>query len=114
LARKNNPGIYKKSYALTEQAQSDLREIWEYIAEANERAAIKLVKELFGKFRLLAENAGLGTRRDEMVIGLRSFPHKKYVVFYLEMPEGVEIYRVLHSSRDIEGLFEEFFEGLPE
>lgn len=114
MAKKNNPGIYKKSYDLTEEAQTDIREIWEYIAEANERAAVKFVKELFDKFRLLAENIRLGKQRDEILIGLRSFPHKKYVVFCLETPEGVEIYRILHSSRDIEGMFDEFFEDLKE
>ena len=99
---------------LTEQAQSDLKEIWIYISGNNETAANKLLGELFEKFHLLAKNAKLGKVRDEIIINLRSFPHKNYIIFYSEIDKGIEIYRVLHSSRDIEGMFEGFFEGLKE
>lgn len=46
-----------------------------------------------------------GRRRDELEPHLRSFPEGSYVVFYREIGEGIEIIRVLHSSRDIERIF---------
>lgn len=114
MATKSNSVGYKKGFDLTGQAQADIQEIWEYFAGFNEDAAVKLIKELFDKFRILAENSKLGKQRDEILLDLRSFPHKNYIIFYLETPEGIEIYRILHGSRDIDGMFEEFFEGLKE
>ena len=32
---------------------------------------------------------------------------EKYLVFYRQIFEGVEIVRVIHSARDIEAIFEE-------
>jgi len=61
---------------------------------------------------MLAENPKIGREHDELFLNLRSFPYKDYVIFYFPIENGVEIYRVLHGARDIESLFEEFFEGL--
>jgi toxin ParE1/3/4 len=38
---------------------------------------------------------------------LRSFPVGRYVIFYLAIPGGVQIVRVLHGARDIEVAFTE-------
>jgi toxin ParE1/3/4 len=36
---------------------------------------------------------------------LRSFAVGRYVIFYLAIPGGVQIVRVLHGARDIEAAF---------
>ena len=51
------------------------------------------------KFNLLAENPKLGRAHDKLIINLRSFPHKKYIVFYFPATNGVEINRILHGAR---------------
>jgi toxin ParE1/3/4 len=93
-------------------AEIDLDNIWDFISEKNVGAAEQLIKEFGQKFNLLAENPNIGRRHDEIIIKLRSFPHKKYIIFYFESENGVEIYRVLHGARNIEDLFEDYFEGL--
>ena len=105
-----NQGIY----TLTAEAENDLKEIWVYIAENNRSAADKLIEGIFGKFQLLADNKEIGKRQDNFIIEMRMFPFKKYHIYYFPGGEGVEIYRVLHGSRDIEGEFEDYFEGLSE
>ncbi len=95
-------------------AEADLKEIWIYIGEKNPVSADKLVNELLEKFQLLAKTSGLGKKRDDLLINLRIFPHKKYLIFYFPIEGGVEIYRVLHSSRDINHLFSDYFKGLSE
>lgn len=95
-------------------AESDLREIWAYVAENNPSAADKLLKELLQKIRLLADNPELGKERSEIVVNLRSLPVRKYIVFYSLNEDAVEIYRVLHASRNIEEMFEDYFSGLEE
>ncbi len=57
-------------------AATDLKEIWEYVAENNPSAADKFIKELLQRFRFLAENPGVGKTRDEIFVNLRSFPVK--------------------------------------
>ncbi len=101
-------------YILTAEAENDLKEIWVYIAENNRSAADKLIEGIFEKFQLLADNKEIGRRRDDFIIEMRVFPFKKYYIYYFPNEEGVEIYRVLHGSRDIESEFEDYFEGLKE
>lgn len=93
-------------------AESDLDDIFNYVAEFSVDSAKKTVKDLMQKFKLLAENPKLGRVHNEFILNLRSFPYKKYVIFYFPTETGVEIYRILHSSRNIDELFEDFFEGL--
>ncbi len=95
-------------------AEADIREIWAYVAESNPSAADKLIKELLQKIRLLAQNPEFGKDRSEIIVNLRSFPIRKYIVFYALIEDTVEIYRVLHASRNIEELFEDYFSGLEE
>ena len=99
-------------YELTEPARNDLKNTWAYIAENNPSAADKFMREFAKKFQLLADNPKIGRAHDEYVLDLRSFPYKDYTVFYFPIENGVEIYRILHGARDIDSLFEDFFEGL--
>lgn len=93
-------------------AQTDLDKIWDYISEINVEAAEKFIKELGQKFNLLGENPYIGRAHDEFIINLRSFPHRDYIIFYFPSENSVETYRVLHGARNIENLFENYFEGL--
>ena len=54
----------------------------------------------------LAKNPLMGRERDEVMPGLRSFPFKRYVIFYQPLQDGIDVVRVLHGARDIESLFE--------
>lgn len=97
----------------TPLAESDLEAIWEYIAEQDADTATGFVDDLVQKCGLLAQHSGLGRARPELLINLRSFSHRRYVIFYFGVNDGVEIYRILHSARDIEEVFEGFIGGLP-
>ena len=97
---------------IVQLAESDLEEIWDYISANNIESANRLIKDLIQKFGLLAENPQIGRTHDEFVLNLRSFAYKKYIIFYFPIENGVEIYRVIHGARNVEDLFEDFFEGL--
>lgn len=86
---------------LSPAAKRDLREIWIYVAASNPDAASEIVRDLFRIARLLGDNSLAGRRRSELQAGLRSFPTGAYVVFYRPIPDGIELHRVLHGSRDI-------------
>ena len=89
-----------------DRAKSDLVEIWDYVADDSEARADAFVDMIDQKLLALASSPGMGRARDEIAEGLRSFPVGRYVIFYRPIPEGVEIVRVLHGSRDIDVLFQ--------
>ncbi len=83
------------------RARDDLAEIWDYIADDSEARADAFIDTVNDKFRMLAGHPGMGRLRDELRPSLRSFPVGRYIIFYLPLPDGVDIVRVLHSARDI-------------
>ena len=97
---------------LTNSARQDLKEIWEYIAWNNLAAANKLVKSITDKLPLLCDHPLMGSRRDDLLINLRSISVKKYIIYYQPFDDRIEILHVLHSSRDIKSVFERFFDSL--
>ena len=97
---------------LTSSARQDLKETWEYIAQNNLAAANKVVKSITDKFPLLCDHPLMGSRRDDLLINLRSISVKKYIIFYQPFDDRIEILHVLHSSRDIKSVFERFFDSL--
>jgi toxin ParE1/3/4 len=58
-------------------------------------------------FQALARRPKMGRSRPELAPELRSFPVGQYVIFYLPLPKGVDIVRVLHGARDIESILQE-------
>ena len=54
---------------------------------------------------MLAQFPSMGISRDRLLEGLRSFSIKPYVVFYIVIPSGIEILRIIHQARDIEKQF---------
>ena len=108
--QKHNQRTVKISVAAAE----DLKDIWEYVSQHNENAASKLIKEIKNKFVLLRDNPLVGREQNEYLVGLRSFVVKSYFIFYLPLDDGIDVLRVLHSSRDIESIFADFFDSLSE
>ncbi|BAZ15757.1 plasmid stabilization system protein [Calothrix sp. NIES-4071] len=49
---------------------------------------------------MLAQFPDMGKKQDALLQGLRSFPVKPYIVFYVQIEDGIEILRILHQSRD--------------
>jgi toxin ParE1/3/4 len=92
-------------YRLSQQAEKDLEDIWIYLAQQDEISADRQVARLLDRFPMLAQFPNIGRQRNELLTGLRSFPVKPYIIFYTILPERVEIVRVLHQSRDLEGQF---------
>ena len=88
------------------QAEGDILEIWDFIAEDSVAEADLWVDRLDAKFELWATQPMMGRPRDELAQGLRSLTFGRYVVFFEPMLEGIDVIRVLHGSRDLEAGFE--------
>lgn len=86
-------------------AETDILEIWDYIADDSLAAADRWVDHLDEQFRVLATQPMMGRARDELAPGVRSFPFGRYVVFYVPLADGIDVVRVLHGARDIHAVF---------
>jgi toxin ParE1/3/4 len=92
-------------YRLSSQAEQDLEDIWTYLAEQDQIAADKQISQILNRFPMLAQFTDMGKKRNDLMKELRSFPVKPYLVFYTKITDGIEIFRVLHQSRDVESEF---------
>jgi toxin ParE1/3/4 len=88
------------------RAKADLAEIWDYIADDSEAQADAFIDTIDLKLRLLAEQPNIGRVRNELAENMRSFPLGRYVIFYLVIPDGIEVVRVLHGARDLDAIFQ--------
>jgi toxin ParE1/3/4 len=94
--------IYLKSL----RAERDVREIFLYTRNRWSRdQAVAYLLGLEKTFETLAASPGLGKPRPELGTDVHSFPHKAHVIFYRQRNHRIEIIRVLHGSRDMEGAF---------
>ncbi|MCX8255660.1 Death on curing protein [Beijerinckiaceae bacterium RH AL1] len=84
------------------RAESDLVDIWSYIADENEAAADRLLGKIEGVLAMLAQHPLAGRARPELHRELRSFPCGSYVVFYLPQSDGIEVVRVLSGFLDLD------------
>ena len=92
-------------------AEEDLEEIWSFVAERDVEAANRLIDEITGRFDHLLAYPEAGRARHELLVNLRSLPVKRYVIFYQPTDDGVEIFRVLHGSRDIQSEFDSLIDS---
>lgn len=82
-------------------AQSDLQDLWAFIAEDNPEAADVLESDIRAEVQQLAELPSLGHRRRDLT------PHdlwfhtvrKNYLIVY-RMGDHLEVVRLLHGARD--------------
>ena len=85
-------------FRISNLAEKDLEDIWVYLAQQNEILADQKIAEILDKFPMLSQFPNMGKNRDELQIGLRSFPIKPYIIFYIQIYEGLEIVRIFHQS----------------
>jgi antitoxin ParD1/3/4/toxin ParE1/3/4 len=89
-------------YVLGAGAELDLDEIWEYIAEDNIDAADRWIGKLFDAFESLAQNPGMGHKRDDLTAyPILFWPVGAYLILYRVQQSFIEIVAVTQGARDI-------------
>lgn len=86
-------------------ARADLIEIGDFIALDNPVRALSFVAEIEAKMKQVAERPGSFPSRDELHEGLRSARHGRYLIFFFEVENEVQVIRVLHGARDLPSQF---------
>ncbi|MGD9713166.1 MAG: type II toxin-antitoxin system RelE/ParE family toxin, partial [Thermomicrobiales bacterium] len=82
-----------------------LIEIGDFIAQDDPDRAISFLAEIEAKMVQAADHPGVFPMRDDVLEGLRSARHGRYLVFFMVTDEEVQIVRVLHGARDLPSIF---------
>lgn len=90
---------------ISDEAEQDLVDIWKYIAEDSPVNAVRFLRKLADKYHWLTEHSEAGLKRDELLPGLCVYPYAKYMVYYRVTGNTLELVRILHSSRDLNRIF---------
>jgi len=93
---------------LRPRAQRDLDQISDYIAErSGDDRADRMLDRIGHAMQTAAQHPLTGRERDELRPGLRSIPIRSYIIFYIPLPDGIRVVRVLHGARDSVRIFED-------
>lgn len=88
--------------SISRQAEADLDDIWDYVAQDSVGAADGLLDRILEQARLIATQPRMGRTRFELASEMRSFPVGEYLLFYRPRERsGIHVVRILHGRRDI-------------
>lgn len=96
-----------------EQANRDVDEaVSYYLSEASEAVALGFIDALEQAYGHIGRHPATGSPRyahELNLPGLRAWPLTRYphIVFYLEHPDYIDVWRVLHGQRDIPAWMQE-------
>jgi plasmid stabilization system protein ParE len=90
------------AYILSEDADLDLDDIWEYVAQDNIDAADRWISKMFDVFEAIGRSPGIGHKREDLTnYPVLFFPVGAYLVVYRAIRPTVEIVAVTQGARDI-------------
>ncbi len=93
------------------QAERDIEECFVYIGSGNLDAALRFLDAIEDSLETISENPLIGSPREFYNIGDKNLRmwlvtgFENYEIFYLVEDEIIDVVRVLHSARDLEGIF---------
>ena len=91
------------TFRLTRKARDDLKSIARYtqkawgIAQRN-----KYLAQFDRRFALVADSPTVGRSCDAIRLGYRKYHEGRHLIFYVLIPEGIKVVRILHDSMDAE------------
>jgi len=95
-----NPGWEESDYVFC-----DLQAAARYIRRDNSVAAHAFLEAAYDTFEFLAQHPSIGRRRSDLgfpeVRSWRVIGFRRYLVFYRELPDRIQIWRVSHGARDL-------------
>lgn len=91
-----------QKFKLSTIAKKDIDGVFEYgLYKFGKKQALAYLVELNAFFILLDTNPEIGKKRNEIKIGLLSFPFESHIVFYRIFKTHIRIVRVLYGGRDL-------------
>lgn len=82
-------------------AETDLEDIWFYIARDDRRAADRVVIAIDNVCVRFSDVPDAGRLCREIGDGVRQVAWGRYVIYYREIEGGIQVLRILHSARNV-------------
>lgn len=96
------------SFRLTPEADSQLGEILEFIAEDNEEAAVRVRNALYEALDMLAKMPEIGHAREDLTERpLKFWSVYSYLLVYDPATNPLNVVAILHGARDVATLLAE-------
>lgn len=93
-------------YVLTEAAERDLNDIWDYIAEQSIEQADAVAAEIREALHLLTSAPGVGHRRaDVRDARYRFWRANRFIIAYFPDTRPLQIIRIVGGHRDFREVF---------
>jgi toxin ParE1/3/4 len=97
---------FDRIYKLSEFADSDLEDIYEYsFAEFGFMQAEDYLEGVHNLFEQLTLFPNEGILRKDIAENIRSIPYQSHIVFYLIYEKSILIIRILHQSQNAQDYF---------
>ena len=93
--------------SLTPRARENLDNIWFHIALDSLASADRLITRIVARCQSLSKHPRLGPARPEIAPDARMLLIGDYMALYRIRPNEVQIVRVVHGARRLEGLFDQ-------
>jgi toxin ParE1/3/4 len=99
-----------KKIVITPKASEDLDDCFAYMSQDNPEIALRFFDSTRLTIAQIARMPGIGSifvNENERLQGLRKWSVKdfrKYLIFYIDRDEVVEIVRILYATRDINSI----------
>jgi plasmid stabilization system protein ParE len=95
-------------FVFTEEAETQLLKILEYLADQSESAAVRVRDAIYDAVGKLAERPGIGhTRQDLTDRPLKFWSVYSYLIVYVPASAPLTIVAVLHGAQDVERLLKD-------
>lgn len=97
----------------TSQVRNDIIAIYRYIHERSPRSADRVLDAIEQSIRHLADAPGVGrywNSPDRRLEGMKVAtvrPYRNYLIFFRATAGGIEVFRVVHSARELQTLVDE-------
>ena len=90
---------------ISPSAEVDMKAISGGLSQFSENSGTKWLKGIRDVFDTLERHPDVGELRSEFSIrDCRSFTFGRYVIFFRQFSDGIEIARVIHGSRDLRNI----------
>ncbi len=97
----------------TAQVRHDIIDIYRYVHAQRPHAAEKVFDAIERSIRSLLDAPGIGrywSSPDPRLEGLRVTtvrPYRNYLIFFRVVPDGIEVFRVVHGARELQPLVDD-------
>ena len=91
----------RRILVVTQPAQNDLDEIYDYVAHDSPQSAERFVERLLASLAKVARTGSSGVPRDVIRPGLRLHVHGNYCCYFRIIENRLVVLRIVSSARDV-------------